>query len=144
MRRSVRRFKLTLGLRFSAVDALEVRLTNALTTFASSVDTPPRKFLRIRSSFKISLILLDLRSNSRRSFLRDSASGCHSPPPVNVRNHGVYCHTIGAEMSFHHRNDYKCHGTRRAILTHEAASIRLDLHIIGSIWAFAACPRPSR
>jgi hypothetical protein len=75
------RENLTLGCRFNAVDAFEVRPIKALTAFFSSSGAPPRNALRIRSFVRICLILVDLRSISRRNFLRGSASGCHSPPP---------------------------------------------------------------
>lgn len=79
-----RKQKLTLGLRFSAVDAFEGKPTKALTIFFSLSGAPSRNSVRIRSCAKICLILCGLRSNSRRSFLRGSASGCHSPPPFSV------------------------------------------------------------
>jgi hypothetical protein len=72
---------ITLGWRFNAVDAFEARPMKALTAFFSSSGAPPRKALRIRSFVRTCLILVDLRSISRRNFLRGSASGCHSPPP---------------------------------------------------------------
>lgn len=73
---------LTLGWRFRAVDAFEAKPMKALTARFSSFGAPPRNALRMRSFVRTCLILADLRSISRRSFLRGSASGCHSPPPL--------------------------------------------------------------
>lgn len=73
---------LTLGWRFKAVDAFETKPMKALTALFSSFGAPPRNALRMRSFVRTCFILVDLRSISRRSFLRGSASGCHSPPPL--------------------------------------------------------------